>query len=227
MKCCRDAAARAVDALARIEVAEDLWTTFAAVASDYGFDRVFAYRVDDQGRSAPKIVHATAPDGSLVPVEHRGVRGLIEQAALADRPFFAHERPQQRALVEYAREMGFDDALFLPIRNQGAFEGVVVLAGRQSALTPVVRSSLHVLGHLAFAGAVLATPRKSAGTLSAREAECLRLAAHGNTDAMIGRLLSISPRTARFHIENAKKKLGVTTRTQAVAEALRLNAIAA
>ena len=63
--------------------------------------------------------------------------------------------------------------------------------------------------------------------LSPREAECLRLSAHGNTDGDIGRKLGISARTARFHIENAKKKLGVATRVQAVAEALRRKAIAA
>ena len=63
--------------------------------------------------------------------------------------------------------------------------------------------------------------------LSKREVECLRWAAAGKTDAEIGRILTISPRTTRFHIENAKKKLGVATRIQAVTEALRLRAIAA
>jgi DNA-binding CsgD family transcriptional regulator len=63
--------------------------------------------------------------------------------------------------------------------------------------------------------------------LSAREAECLRWVALGKTDSEIAIILSISPRTARFHIENAKRKLHVATRVQAVAEALRLHAIAA
>ena len=63
--------------------------------------------------------------------------------------------------------------------------------------------------------------------LSPRETECLRWAALGKTDNEIGTILTISPRTARFHIENAKKKLGVATRIQAVTEALRLRAIAA
>jgi DNA-binding CsgD family transcriptional regulator len=63
--------------------------------------------------------------------------------------------------------------------------------------------------------------------LSPRETECLRLSARGKTDIQIGRVLGISPRTARFHVENAKKKLGVATRVQAVAEALRIKVIAA
>ena len=45
--------------------------------------------------------------------------------------------------------------------------------------------------------------------------------------AEIAVILSIKPRTARFHIENAKRKLGVATRVQAVAEAMRLHTIAA
>ena len=64
-------------------------------------------------------------------------------------------------------------------------------------------------------------------TLTARELECLRWVSVGKTDSEIAVILSIKPRTARFHIENAKRKLGVATRVQAVAEAMRLQTIAA
>jgi DNA-binding CsgD family transcriptional regulator len=63
--------------------------------------------------------------------------------------------------------------------------------------------------------------------LTPRELECLRWVAIGKTDAEIAVILSISPRTARFHVENAKLKLRADTRIQAVAQAMRLNAIAA
>ena len=224
---CRETAARAADALERIEAPYELWNTLATVAGTFGFDHIFAYRKDETG--VLKIVHRTAPDGFEAPLEHRDVCALIEHMAPVDRPFFARERPsaERHPLIDFAAVLGFDDVLLLQIRSQGELEGVVVLAGQQSVLPPVVRSSLHLLGHIAFTGAAIATHRKPVGALSMRESECLRLAAQGNTDSAIGRLLSISPRTARFHIENAKKKLGVTTRTQAVAEALRLNAIAA
>jgi len=224
---CRDTAARAADALGRVEAIEDLWSTLASVAGNFGFDHIFAYRKD--GAGVLRIVHTTAPYGFEAPLEHCDVRALIEHMAPVDRPFFAREMPapERRPLIEFAAALGFDDVLLLQVRNQGALEGVVVLAGQQPVLPPVVRSSLHLLGHIAFAGAAVGTFRRAGGTLSVRETECLRLAAQGNTDAAIGRLLSISPRTARFHLENAKKKLGVTTRTQAVAEALRLHAIAA
>ena len=69
--------------------------------------------------------------------------------------------------------------------------------------------------------------KRKKGSLTTRELECLRWTAMGKTDAEIGVILSISARTARFHIENSKRKYGVSTRIQAVAEALKQRAIAA
>ena len=53
--------------------------------------------------------------------------------------------------------------------------------------------------------------------LSERELECLTWAALGRTDADIGGVIHRSPATARFHIDNAVRKLGARNRTQAVA----------
>jgi LuxR family transcriptional regulator, quorum-sensing system regulator CciR len=53
--------------------------------------------------------------------------------------------------------------------------------------------------------------------LSERELECLSWAALGRTDADIGSIIYRSPATARFHIDNAVRKLGARNRTQAVA----------
>ena len=60
------------------------------------------------------------------------------------------------------------------------------------------------------------------GVITRREAECLHWAARGKTDWEIGRILSISPRTAHHHVESAKRKLGVTTRVLACAKATDL-----
>jgi len=55
--------------------------------------------------------------------------------------------------------------------------------------------------------------------LSDRELECLTWAALGRTDTEIGAVIHRSPTTARFHIDNAVRKLGARNRTQAVAMA--------
>ncbi|TIU72455.1 MAG: LuxR family transcriptional regulator [Mesorhizobium sp.] len=51
--------------------------------------------------------------------------------------------------------------------------------------------------------------------LSRREIECLQWASRGKSAWDIGHILGISQRTAQFHLDNAKKKLGVRTITQA------------
>ena len=45
--------------------------------------------------------------------------------------------------------------------------------------------------------------------------------AAGKSDWAIGRILNISGKTVNFHVENAKRKLGVGTRVQAVVAAMR------
>jgi DNA-binding response OmpR family regulator len=55
--------------------------------------------------------------------------------------------------------------------------------------------------------------------LREREVETLTWAARGKTFAEIGEILSLSKRTVEFHLENARRKLGVATRTQALIKA--------
>jgi DNA-binding CsgD family transcriptional regulator len=52
--------------------------------------------------------------------------------------------------------------------------------------------------------------------LSARERQCLELAAYGKSDWAISQLLNISEHTVHKHIEAAKRRLGVATRVQAI-----------
>ena len=54
-------------------------------------------------------------------------------------------------------------------------------------------------------------------TLTPREHEVVELVAEGKTNAEIARQLWISPGTVRRHLENVFAKLGVHTRTAAVA----------
>jgi DNA-binding CsgD family transcriptional regulator len=58
-------------------------------------------------------------------------------------------------------------------------------------------------------------------SMTARESEILAWVATGKSDWAIGRILNISEKTVNFHVENAKRKLGVGTRMQAVIAAMR------
>src|SRR5690606_8385900 len=56
---------------------------------------------------------------------------------------------------------------------------------------------------------------------SPRERECLERAAEGKTDWEISQLLGISEHTVHKHIEAAKRRLGVSTRIQAIVWAVQ------
>ena len=56
-------------------------------------------------------------------------------------------------------------------------------------------------------------------SLTEREAEILHWVARGKTNQEIASLLFVSPHTVRKHLENAYEKLGVHTRTAAIARA--------
>lgn len=55
--------------------------------------------------------------------------------------------------------------------------------------------------------------------LNERELECLTWSARGKTSPEIAQIINISKRTVNFHIENACRKLNVSTRTEAVVKA--------
>lgn len=57
--------------------------------------------------------------------------------------------------------------------------------------------------------------------LSMRERQCLELAAQGKSDWTISQLLGISEHTVHKHVEAAKRRLGVSTRIQAIVLAVQ------
>lgn len=65
-----------------------------------------------------------------------------------------------------------------------------------------------------------AAPRGE-GALTKRESEVLAHLAHGRSNTEIAQLLFISKRTAEHHVSNILAKLGLTTRAEAIAHALR------
>ena len=64
-------------------------------------------------------------------------------------------------------------------------------------------------------------------SLTPREMDVLKLAAHGYTNKAIGAQLSVSDRTVQGHLANIFSKLHVTTRTEAVMRAVALGWLSA
>jgi DNA-binding NarL/FixJ family response regulator len=72
---------------------------------------------------------------------------------------------------------------------------------------------------------VWVAPRAS--ELTKREDEILQLVAAGLTNREIAQRFGLSPRTVDTHVERVLSKLAVTSRTRAIATALRLGLVAA
>lgn len=111
--------------------------------------------------------------------------------------------------------------LVVPVHYNGRLAWYTAYAGAHPDLSPRVVALMSCASHAGYdCFRQLLDPKRNDGPLTEREGECLQLVAQGKTDAEIGTILKISPRTVRFHVGNAKSKLGVTTRIQAIAKQL-------
>ncbi|HEY1556938.1 MAG TPA: response regulator transcription factor [Kofleriaceae bacterium] len=134
-----------------------------------------------------------------------------------------------RALDVPAVAIVQDPAHVAPAIAAGA-RGVVlrdqVGPGIQAALA-AVRSGLTVIDtalaeSLVPAHQVRATTNgKGRGELTEREKQVVQLLAEGLSNKLIADRLGISDHTAKFHVNGVMMKLGASTRTEAVVEAMR------
>jgi DNA-binding NarL/FixJ family response regulator len=118
---------------------------------------------------------------------------------------------------------GFGDAAMLHEALDSGARGYVL---KDAPFDALVRALQTVAGGGMYIDPALAdvlirsTPARDLG-LTPRERDVLRLLADGHSNESIGRELFISPDTARTQLGTAMAKLGASTRTQAVAKALR------
>lgn len=125
-------------------------------------------------------------------------------------------------MMETARAHGLAEVLVVPVWSVGGWIGVVTLAGPGRALSAPERQEMGAAAAVFYSR--LAAQRRqgprTGGPLTERELEIVRWLAAGKSDWEIGQILDISAKTVNFHVENAKRKLGVSTRIQAVLRAL-------
>ena len=98
--------------------------------------------------------------------------------------------------------------------------------GIRAALA-AVRSGLTVMDTQLAEGLVPPAPAKPAtngkgrGELTEREKQVVQLLSEGLSNKLIADRLGISDHTAKFHVNGVMMKLGASTRTEAVVEAMR------
>jgi DNA-binding CsgD family transcriptional regulator len=141
-------------------------------------------------------------------------------------------------LDEYARtepdQSQFDLSELAPGLERAALErgvrGVLCWPAspvQLSAALAAVAAGLRVMG-IREPGSRVARPqaRIDGATLSPRERAILSRVAAGTSNKGMARTLGVSPETVKGHMRSIFKKLGVATRAEAVAEALRRGELA-
>ena len=111
------------------------------------------------------------------------------------------EEDVYRAMTHGARGFIRKDA-----RGAGLIAGVRAVAGGEKYLPENLKAVFEM--------------RADQKALSPRELDVLRLTSKGYRNNEIARLAGISVNTLKYHLKNAFDKLGVTSRTEAVTEAI-------
>ncbi|ABG05546.1 two component transcriptional regulator, LuxR family [Rubrobacter xylanophilus DSM 9941] len=178
------------------------------------------------GREAIELCRRLRPDVVVMDLAMPGVDGLEATRRIKE------EHPQVAVLVVTALE---DPEYMLEALKAGA-AGYVL---KSSPLPRVISALRRLLSGESPLNQELAArliqdlARRPGGggnpppaeELTAREREVLVLMARGRTNPEIARELVISRGTAKSHVQNIIRKLGVSDRTQAVARAFELGLI--
>jgi len=130
-----------------------------------------------------------------------------------------------KQFFDEAEQFGICCGLTIPIADKNNFVTAVTLAADTSVPCFFRAAEKHLMALQLVATCfhnkarrMLAADRHVDGVaLTKREFECLRWAAQGKSAWEIGQILSITRRTAAFHLDNARHKLDVRTIAQAVA----------
>lgn len=144
---------------------------------------------------------------------------------------------RQRRLLDDARSAGIAEGITLPIHDRGEIAGVSLVPTECDDATPttlrrhqqmfyMMALHYHVQAHrILLEQSLSGDSHRRRSLLSPREREVLVWAAKGKSNGEIAALLSISAKSAEFHMEGAKRKLQVFNRTHAVAKAIMLSLI--
>jgi DNA-binding NarL/FixJ family response regulator len=183
-------------------------------AGEYFASRALALAAAGHQDSA--LAEARAADSMTLAVEARGLSAFARAIVNCQR-----QSPDERAFVEeaYARAASTNnvDGLVVAYRAHPPLLGKIwAYAEQKDFLLESVEQARD--GSLARAAQLpVSIKRGGTGGLSPREEEILDLVRQGLTNAEIAQALYVSVSTVKVHIRHIFEKLGVRTRTEAVA----------
>jgi DNA-binding CsgD family transcriptional regulator len=206
----------------------DIGRALSVVGQLYGWTNLLIVDVTKLfNRVGPALLYATEELALIERLDsQRPLAGgpSFARAQLSDRPFLASEarrasgKADDRGWFSLPGGTQHKEALVVPVHVDGRFVWGAAFTGLDPDTSQAAQAVLSAAAHEGYRRLCELLDADTAGSpLSPREGECLRWVADGKTDFEVGKILGISPRTVRFHIRNAKTKLGVATRIQAVA----------
>jgi len=214
-----------------------VWNAFAAFMENAG---VPVYLVLKGGNDAlPTVEKLLSTNAPLVAIERidaagTGVRPIRRLAMRATRSFLVSEQRERLSASEGSRRWletftavtGGMDMLVIPVRREGAHVGIGQMCGASAMFDDAVIAVLVTVTNAAFnrrARLLLAGGEADAPPmLTPRQKRILDHIDEGMSEADIAAALGISRRTVRFHVDDARNRLGVATRRLAIDRARRL-----
>ena len=168
------------------------------------------------GEDAVRLCERVQPDVVLMDLVMPGLDGVAATRAVrercADTRVIALTSFPEEDLVQRALEAGATGYL---LKNVGVVELTEAIRAARAGKPTLAPEAAQALIERAT------RPAPPGHDLSAREREVLALMKQGLSNRAIAERLIISPSTADFHVSNILGKLGVASRTEAVAVAVQ------
>jgi len=170
------------------------------------------------GEEALRMCEQLQPDVVLMDLVMPGMDGTAATRAIRERwpqiQVIALTSFKERGLVEEVLKAG---AMGYLLKNVSAEEIGAAIRGAVAGRSSLSPEAVEVL----IEG--VRQPAAQAYDLTGREREILALMVQGLPNTEIAKRLFVSRSTVKFHVSNILSKLGVTSRTEAVALALKHN----
>ncbi len=206
-------------------------TLMQQYASGFGLTRVSFFDLQrGAARTTDAVLCSNIPSRVLRRLDRAGnfsAHPLIVRARGAHEPF-EFSLPASLGFVgkdAHRKDVQpVSNGLVVPLRDAVSTVAMATMMGAKPAVGALTRDKLKLAVHAGWQRAQeLNAGTSTAGMtlLTRRELECLAWVARGKTDQEIADVVGVAPRTVRFHIDNAKTKLKVGSRVQAIARLLR------
>jgi DNA-binding CsgD family transcriptional regulator len=136
------------------------------------------------------------------------------------------EGNKKSAVIGLFQQYGMGKGAYFPVHDAAGGRGAMSISGTRNFSTVESAQLLFIATHIYDRLSQLTLKEKHQPVeFTQSELDCLKLTAGGKRSGEIAKILDLSEHMVSTYISTAIKKLGCSTRTQAVVSALRLNII--